>query len=395
MNHTSLLFPSTKGFLSVCVAACLGLASLSAWAQTAAIPAPSVAAKSYLLLDLSTDQELASLQSSQRVEPASLTKLMTAYITFAAIKQKQLALNQTVNVSPKAWKAEGSRMFIEPNKPVTVEELLHGMIIQSGNDASIALAEAVAGDEGSFAGLMNREAKRMGLKNTSFKNATGLPDPEHFSTADDLGKLASNIIRDFPEFYKYYSLKEYTYNGIKQPNRNRLLWSDSSVDGMKTGHTEAAGYCLVASANRAMPNGVQRRLLSVILGTPSDSARAQESLKLLNYGYQMFETAKLYSKDQMVISPKVYKGKADTVKAGFDKDLLVSVARGNAAKLQATVERQESLIAPVRKGTVVGKLKVSLEGKPVMEAPIIALEDIEGAGIFGRAYDTVRLWFNK
>ncbi len=375
--------------------ACLGLISLqTAWAQTA-VAAPSVAAKSYLLLDLSTNQELASLQAAQRVEPASLTKLMTAYLVFSAIKQKQLTLNQTVNVSPKAWKAEGSRMFIEPNRPVTVDELLHGTIIQSGNDSSIALAEAVAGDETSFAALMNREAKRMGLKNTNFKNATGLPDPEHYSTAEDLGKLASNLIKDYPEFYKLYSEKEYSYNGIKQPNRNRLLWVDPSVDGMKTGHTEAAGFCLVSSANRTMPNGTQRRLLSVILGTPSDSARAQESLKLLNYGYQMFETARLYNKGQTVITPAVYKGKADMVKAGFDHDLLISVPRGTSGKLQANIERQETLTAPIRKGAVVGHLKVNLEGKLVMDAPILALEDVEQAGLLGRLYDSARLWMKR
>ena len=384
----SLVRTALTCLLSVCL-------TQTALAQTLTIPAPPVAAKSYLLLDLSTNQQLAELASNQRVEPASLTKLMTAYISFSALRQKQLTLDQVVNVSTKAWKQEGSRMFIEPNRPVTVDELLHGMIIQSGNDASVALAEAISGEESAFAELMNREAKRLGLTNTNYKNATGLPDPEHYSTAEDLGKLASTIIREFPEFYKIYSIKDYTYNGIKQPNRNRLLWADPSVDGMKTGHTDAAGFCLVASANRVLANGVQRRLLSVVLGTPSDSARAQESLKLLNYGYQVFETAKLYNKNQVVLSPAVYKGKLNTVKAGFDRDLLVSVTKGNANRLQASVERQDKLTAPIRKGAVVGKLKVSLDGKPVLEAPLLALEDVETAGIFGRAYDTIRLWIGR
>jgi D-alanyl-D-alanine carboxypeptidase (penicillin-binding protein 5/6) len=359
------------------------------------LPPPTIAAKAFALVDMSTGQRLAAQDADNRVEPASLTKLMTAYLIFSALRDKQLTQEQTIAVSQRAWKASGSRMFIEPNKPVTVGELLRGMIIQSGNDASVALAEAVAGDEAQFAVLMNREAGRLGMKNTQFRNATGLPDPQHFSTAQDLSLLAGALVRDFPDFYKLYSEREYTYNGIRQANRNRLLSIDSSVDGMKTGFTEAAGYCLVSSAKRTLPNGVDRRLVSVVLGAPSDNVRAQESLKLLNYGFQMFETVKLYGDNQVVSSPDVFKGARPTLKTGFQRNVIISVPRGAAGKLQASFQKVDPLIAPIKAGQPVGQLQVSLDGKVLLETPVVALEDMETAGLVGRLVDSGKLWWKN
>jgi D-alanyl-D-alanine carboxypeptidase (penicillin-binding protein 5/6) len=279
-------------------------------------------------------------------------------------------------------------MFIEPNKPVAVEELIKGMIVQSGNDACIALAEAIAGTEAAFAQMMNREAQRLGMKNTSFVNATGLPHPQHYTTAYDLSLLAAAIVRDFPEYYRYYSMKEYRYNNITQSNRNRLLWIDPTVDGMKTGYTENAGYCLITSARRGA-----RRLISVVLGTSSESARATESQKLLNYGFQFYDTARLYEKDQAVSTVKVWKGSSNTVKAGFPYDLYLSVPKGAAEKLKATVETQQPLLAPIAAGQKIGTLRVELDGKPYGEFPVVALEQVPLAGIIGRGWDSLRLLF--
>jgi len=349
---------------------------------------PSVAARSYVLFDYQSRQSLAAHNAEERVEPASLTKLMTAYLVFNALKQKTLKLDQSVPVSQHAWKVGGSRTFIEPRKPVTVDQLLHGMIVQSGNDASIALAEAVAGSEESFAQLMNKEAKRLGLNNTHFTNATGLPDPELYSTAEDLVRLAAALIRDHPEYYPLYSLKEYTYNNIKQPNRNRLLWSDPTVDGMKTGHTKNAGYCLVSSAKRG-----ERRLISVVLGADSASARAAESQKLLNFGFQFYDTVRLYEKGQPVASLRVWKGATDTLKAGFDRDLFFSLPKGQAEKLKATLESRQPLVAPVAAGQTVGTMRITLDGKPLTEMPVIAIESVELGGFFARGWDAMRLLF--
>ncbi|HTY02959.1 MAG TPA: D-alanyl-D-alanine carboxypeptidase family protein, partial [Rhodocyclaceae bacterium] len=293
------------------------------------VPAPSVAARSWLLLDFGSGQLLASAAADERIEPASLTKLMTAYLAFSALKQGTLKLQQTVPISEKAWKASGSRMFVEPNKPVTVDELLHGMIIQSGNDASIALAEAMAGSEDAFAQRMNSEAQRLGLTGTHFMNATGLPDARHYSTARDLARLAQALIRDFPVNYAIYSQKEYGYNNITQPNRNRLLWLDPTVDGVKTGHTESAGYCLIASSKRG-----PRRLLSVVLGADSDAARAQESQKLLNYGFQYFDAIRFYTRNQTISEFKVFKGTQNKVKVGFLDDFVLSLPKGIADKFK-------------------------------------------------------------
>ena len=362
---------------------------LLAMAQQLPIP-PALAAKSWLLIESGSGQELASQAADERLEPASLTKLMTAYLTFAALKQGAIKIDQMVTVSERAWKAEGSRMFIQIGTQVKVDDLIKGMIVQSGNDACVALAEAIAGNEEVFAEMMNREAQRLGMKSTSFRNAAGMPDPQHYTTARDLAKLAGALIRDFPEDYaKYYSIKEFRYNNITQPNRNRLLWIDPTVDGVKTGHTEAAGYCLISSAKRG-----PRRLLSIVLGTQSDKARAQESLKLLNYGFQFYDAVPLYTKDQVVSTLKVWKGKESTVKVGFTQDFIISVPKGFAPRLKSELVSKQPLMAPVSAGQVVATLRVTLDGKPYGDYPVLAIDAVPLAGIFGRAIDTMRLWFN-
>jgi D-alanyl-D-alanine carboxypeptidase (penicillin-binding protein 5/6) len=361
--------------------------SLAAHAQLAPQP-PTVAAKSWLLLDAASGQVLASYNPDTKAEPASLTKLMTAYLVFAALKQKTLKPDQVVPVSTKAWKTGGSRTFIEPEKPVTVDELLNGMIVQSGNDASVALAEAVAGSEEVFAQMMTREAQRLGLKNSSFTNSTGLSDPRHYTTARDLALLAAAIIRDFPEYYTIYSKKDYTYNRITQPNRNRLLWLDPTVDGVKTGHTETAGYCLVSSSKRG-----PRRLISVVMGASSENVRAQESLKLLNYGFQFFDTVVVYKKGEPVRTVRIWKGDQDTVNVGFQEDLVLSLPKGQAEKLKADVALQQPMLAPVSQGQAVGALKLAIADKPLGEYPLLVLEAVPAAGIFGRTWDSIRLWF--
>ena len=362
--------------------------TLLAAAQTP--PAPVLNAKAWLLVDMASGQVLASQGPGERVEPASLTKLMTAYLTFAALKNKSITLEQNVPVSEHAWKAIGSRMFIQPKRPVTVAEAMRGMIVQSGNDASIALAELIAGSEDQFAAIMNREALRLGMKNTSFKNATGLPDPQHYTTVEDLGRLAGAIIRDYPDFYPLYSMKEYSYNNISQPNRNRLLWLDPNVDGMKTGHTDSAGFCLIASAKRG-----PRRLLSVVVGTQSESARSTESQKLLNYGFLAYDAVRLYEKGQTISSLEVWKGESRELKAGFDNELFVTVPKGQAGNIKATLNSQKPLLAPIAQGQKIGSMKVTLEGREIAEVPVVALEKIDGAGFFGRTLDTMQLWFSK
>ncbi|MEJ5211667.1 MAG: D-alanyl-D-alanine carboxypeptidase family protein [Burkholderiales bacterium] len=351
-------------------------------------PAPDIAARSWVLLDFQSGQVLAAQNPDQRIEPASLTKLMTAYLSFTAIRQGRLKLDQTLPVSEKAWRAEGSRMFLDPKAPARVDDLLKGMIVQSGNDACITLAEGIAGTEEAFAELMNREARRLGLNNTHFVNSTGLPHPQHYSTARDLALLAAALIRDFPEFYPLYSLKEFTYNKITQPNRNRLLWQDPYVDGVKTGHTEAAGYCLIASARRG-----QMRLISVVTGTASDNARTAESQKLLNYGFQFYETYRLYQKGQTVATLPVYKGASNTVKAGFDRDVYLALPKGWYPQAKATLVSRQPLLAPLAPGQAVGTLTIQFEGKPYASYTLQTLEDVPVAGVFGRAWDTVKLWF--
>jgi D-alanyl-D-alanine carboxypeptidase (penicillin-binding protein 5/6) len=367
------------------------LLMMSAGAQT--VPAPQIAAKSWLLLDATSGQVIAAQDPNARIEPASLTKIMTAYVTFQAIRDKKLALNTMVNVSPRAWKVDSSssKMFIDPATPVSVNDLLHGLMVQSGNDAAVALAEAVAGDEGTFVVLMNREAQRMGLKNSKFANPHGLPSPDNYSTAQDLATLATNVIRDFPEFYKIDSVKQFTYNKITQQNRNRLLWLDPTVDGMKTGHTESSGYSMIASARR--PNGTsgERRLISVVSGTSSDGVRTQESQKLLNWGFQNFDTVKLYSKGQAIATPEVWKGAQSNVKIGFTNDVLVTVPKGVAGKLKPVLERKDPLVAPLPRNGRVGTLKMMVDNKPLLVLPVVALEEVQEASIFGRAWDSLRL----
>lgn len=351
-------------------------------------PAPPIAARAYLLADFPSGRLLVQENINERVEPASLTKLMTAYLTFSALKQGRIKLDQVLPVSEKAWRTEGSRMFIEMNRPVTVGELIQGMIVQSGNDACVTLAEGIAGSEEVFAQMMNQQAERLGMKNTHFMNATGLPNPQHYTTAYDLSLLATAIIRDFPEDFKYYSMKEYRYNNITQPNRNRLLWLDPSVDGMKTGHTESAGFCLIATAKRS-----PMRLISVVLGTSSDHVRATESQKLLNYGFQFFEGKRLYAKGQTISTLPIWKGSEKVVKAGVSQDLLVTLPKGHFSRIKATVTSKQPLLAPVSAGQVVGTLKLTLDDKPFADYPLVALESVGVANIFGRALDTIKLWF--
>lgn len=354
-----------------------------------AAPPPTMAVKSYLLLDFNSNNVIVQQAGDSRVEPASLTKVMSAYLIFKAIKNGHLQLDQVVPVSEKAWKAGGSRMFIEPNKPVTVEELLHGMIIQSGNDASVALAEAVAGSEESFAIMMNKEAAAMGMTGTNYVNATGWPDPQHYTTASDLARLAAAMIRDFPEEYKrLYSVKQYTYNNITQSNRNRLLWLDPYVDGMKTGHTESAGYCLITSARRG-----QTRLISVVLGAPSETARATESQKLLNYGFQFFESHLVYKAGQKINQLKVWKGAEKTVSATLADNLYLTLPKGEYARVKAKMTSKQPLIAPIKAGQEIGSIQFLLDGKVINERKLVASQDVAIAGIFGRLWDSIRLLF--
>jgi len=364
---------------------------------------PEVAARSYLLVDLTSNQTLAERDADAPSDPASLTKLMTAYVVFAALRDKKLALDQKLSISMRAWeerKGGGSLMFIDTTMTPTVDELLRGMIVQSGNDASVALAEAVGGTLDQFVAMMNRQSQAWGLKNTAFKNVTGLTEPGHRSTARDLSVIASHIIRDFPKEYAYYSMKEFRYNNITQPNRNLLLRRDPSVDGMKTGYTDAAGYCLIASAQREFPNlgaggngGGPRRLLSVVLNTVSMEARANESQKLLNWGYQAFETVRLFEVNKAVATVPVWKGQTDQAQLGANGALFVTMPRGEGGKLQTKVERTDPLVAPLLQGQRVGTIKVSTAaGTAVTEVPLVVLQPVEAAGVFGRAWDALRLW---
>jgi D-alanyl-D-alanine carboxypeptidase (penicillin-binding protein 5/6) len=364
-------------------------AALPAQQEPPAVPAaPAIAAKAYLLLDFNSGQTLAAHNAQARVEPASLTKLMTAYVTFSALDQKRIRPDQVVPVSEFAWRTEGSRMFIEPRKPVTVAELVQGMVVQSGNDASIALAEAIAGSEEAFVEMMNREARRLRLTDTRFANATGLPHPQHYSTGRDLAELAAAVIRDFPGRYPLYSQREYRYNNITQANRNRLLWADPTVDGMKTGFTENAGYCMVSSGKRG-----ERRLISVVLGAASEMARAIESQKLLNYGFRSFDSIRLYPGREPVITLQVFKGAANRVGAGFLSDLYLALPRGQGEKLRAHVESLQPLLAPIRAGQQIGTLKLMLEDRPYREVPVVALDNVPLAGVLGRGWDALRLIF--
>lgn len=365
--------------------------------------APEIAARSYLLLDVTANQILAAKDIDSPIEPASLTKLMTEYLVFDALKSKKIDLKQTFPVSERAWKMPGSRMFIDPKMQVPVEDLIKGMVVQSGNDATMALAEGVGGSAENFVRLMNEQAKALGMKSTSYRNPEGLTEPGHTTTARDLSILSTRLMQDFPDYIGYSAIKKYRYPGTpaaNDTNRNTLLFRDPTVDGLKTGHTDAAGYCMIATAKRDFPNlgaaGAPggRRLLAIVLGTASDSARANESQKLLNWGYTAYEAVKLFDAGQAVVTPSVWKGTSSTVKLGRPQAIVVAVAAGSAAKVKTQVARPDPLVAPFAKGQAVGTLKVTLGDNPapVAEVPLVALEAVGEAGILGRAWDAIRLW---
>ena len=381
-------------FLSRTLAAAL-LAVTTLVAHAQAPQPPEVAAKAYLLMDVTAGQVLVAKEPDAPVEPASLTKLMTAYLVFDALKAKKISLAQTLPVSERAWKMPGSRMFIDPKMQVPVEDLIKGMIVQSGNDATMALAEGVGGTAERFVQLMNEQAKAMGLAGTQYKNPEGLTEPGHSTTARDLATLSTRLLRDFPEYTHYYTIKKYRYPGTpasNDSNRNSLLFRDPTVDGLKTGHTNAAGYCLVATARRDFPNVQGRRLLSVVLGASSETARANESQKLLNWGYTAYEAVKLFDAGQPVATPKVWKGKSGELKLGRGEPIVVAVPSGSAGQLKTEIARPEPLIAPFRQGQAVATLKVRQGEQTLAEVPLVALEAVEEAGILGRAWDAMRLW---
>ncbi len=356
---------------------------------------PEIAAHAYLLIDLTAQQVLAELDADKSIEPASLTKLMTAYIVFDALKAKKISLQQTFGVSERAWKMPGSRMFIDPKMKVPVEDLIKGMIVQSGNDATMALAEGVGGTVEHFVQMMNAQAKVLGMKSTGYKNPEGLTEPGHTTTARDLGILAGRLMQDFPDYVGYYAIKKYRYPGTpaaNENNRNLLLFRDPSVDGLKTGHTDAAGFCLIATAKREAPGVGQRRLLSIVLGASSENARATESQKLLNWGYTAFDAIKLFDANQAVVTPNVWKGRGNQVKLGRFVPIVVAVPTGTASRIQTQVARPEPLVAPLNRGQAVGALKVTLDQKPLVDVPLVVLETVEQAGFVGRAWDAVRLW---
>jgi serine-type D-Ala-D-Ala carboxypeptidase (penicillin-binding protein 5/6) len=365
------------------------LASLCFCAHAEGVPPPpSLAVKAYLLKDFNSNTTLATYKENERIEPASLTKLMTAYLVFDALQQGKLKLNQSMRVTERAWKIEGSRMWLNPDRAVTVDELLHGLIIQSGNDAAITLALGVAGSEEKFVDLMNQQAEKFGMKDTHFANVTGLTDKNHYSTANDLATLASALISDFPlEYRRLYSMKEYTYNKINQTNRNRLLWLDPNVDGMKTGHTDAAGYCLIASAMRG-----NTRLISVVLGAVTDTMRASESQRLLNYGFQFYESILVYQQKHPITSLRVYKGKDQYAAAGLAKDYYLTLPRGDYARVKATITTRQPIVAPVTEGQQVGKITFTLDGKPLGEQPLVSIVKVDQGNFFSRFVDSMRLF---
>lgn len=364
------------------------LALLSA-AQGAPIPVPpTISATGHLLMDFHSGTVLAENNAEKRLEPASLTKIMTAYVVFRELEEGNLTLDDQVLVSKKAWKTPGSRMFIEVGKKVSIDDLIHGMIIASGNDACVALAEHIAGSEESFAALMNEHAIRLGMENTHFVNSTGLPDPNHYTTPADILKVTRALIAEFPQYYTIYSQREFTFNGITQKNRNRLLWRDPSVDGVKTGHTEAAGYCLVASAKR---EGM--RLLSVVMGTSSEEARAQETQKLLNYGFRFYQTHRLFGAGEPLRKVRVWKGDVEQLELGLEQDLHVTIPRGDYDELQVRTRLQSGIVAPVKKGQPLGRLVVELDGEVLDEQPLVALRAVEEGGLFHNLLDSLLMIF--
>ena len=363
------------------------LFAASSFAQ-APIPAPpQLGAVGYLLVDFTSDRVLAEKAADVPVEPASITKLMTAYAVFKALEQNLIALDDQVRVSEKAWRTQGSRMFIEVDTQVSVEDLLRGMIIQSGNDASVALAEHVAGSEETFVGLMNQHAAMLGMTGTNFENPTGLPGDNHVMTARDIALLAKAIVDEFPDYYGLYSEREFTYNGIRQHNRNSLLWRDQSVDGLKTGHTDAAGYCLVTSAER---DGM--RLISVVLGASSPEARADASQALLGYGFRFFETHRLYARGEEITTARVWKGEPQVAALGLTEDLYVTIPRGKYESLSAVMDLSTDLVAPLQPQVAVGAVRVSLDGEPVSDVPLVLLHEVAQAGFLARLKDDITRW---
>lgn len=369
-------------------------------------PAPSLSARSWLLLDVASGATLASYEPALRLEPASLAKMMTAYVVFIALAEQRVALDDVVRVSEAAFNAPGrtgSRMFIEPDRPVTVQELLRGLIVASGNDAAVALAERVSGSQAAFVERMNAEARRLGMVDTHFTNATGMSDPQQYSTARDLARLALRLGTDFTQHRALFREREFTYNRITQANRNRLLWSDPAIDGMKTGHLEASGWSIVATAGRPRGSGdnaFERRLIAVVLGTPSDALRAQDALRLLNYGFAEYETVRVHRGGIALARAEVWKGDASEVPIGPDRDVYITLPadelrRLGESGLRSSIERPDPLLAPLTKGETVGRLKVTAGGQTVADAPVVALEAVQPAGLFGRAYDAVRLWWRR
>lgn len=355
-------------------------------ADVSTVPKPVIAARAWIVVDAVTGQTIASQNPDQRVEPASLTKIMTVYLAFEALKQKRITPDQQAPVSQQAWKTPGSRMFIEPRKPVTVDELIKGIAIQSGNDASVAMAELLAGTEAAFAQRMNEAARNMGMTGTNYKNSNGLPDPEHITTVRDLAILAQRMIADHPDRYSVYSQREFTYNNIKQANRNRLLWADPSVDGMKTGHTDAAGYCLIATAKRG-----DRRVISVLVGADSPATRAEESLKLLNWSFQNFDTIALFEAGKPAVQARVWEGTTDLVSLGSDQTLWLTIPRGKGGDVKLLTARPDPLLAPLSKGERVGSLTLTVDNQPLRMVPLDVLATVDRAGFFSRMIDKVKL----
>lgn len=382
-----------KKFAQALAASLLALFCLAASAQ--APQPPEIAARSYLLMDVTANQMLAARDIDVPVEPASLTKLMTAYLVFDALRSKKIDLKQTLPVSRRAWKMPGSRMFIDPSMKVPVEDLIKGMIVQSGNDATVVLAEGVGGTVERFVQLMNEQAKALGMKATSYRNPEGLTEAGHSTTARDLGILSTRLVQDFPDYVGYYTIKKYRFEGTptaNDTNRNMLLFRDPTVDGLKTGHTNAAGYCLIATAKRDFPNVGTRRLMAIVLGATSETARANEAQKLLNWGYTAYEAIKLFDANQAVVTPEVWKGAQKTAKLGRPEAVVVAVPAGTATKVKTQVSRPDPLIAPLTKGQMVGTLKVSSGEQALLEVPLMALETVEQAGLLRRAWDALRLW---
>ena len=397
---SSFVCPSIVRTLPVTLAAAATLAAAGyAPVASAQVPPPAVTARSWVLVDATSNQVLASGDATERVEPASLTKLMTAYLVFEALHTKKISMDQVVtpSLAVRRVRNDESRMFIEAEKPVTVHDLVYGMIVQSGNDAAIALAELVGGTEGHFVEMMNAEAKKLGMTGTHYADVNGMPDPQHYTTAGDLATLSAHLIRDYPEYYSIFAVKEFTYNKIKQPNRNRLLWLDPTVDGLKTGHTQAAGYCLIASAKRPLPGvpDASRRLVSVMMGEQKEHERVQDSMKMLNYGYSAYDVVRLVKANQVVQTPRVYKGAANSVPVGVKSDQYITVPRGMGDKVKQQVALNMPLIAPISEGQQLGTVQIVGDGKTLTQFPIVALQPVPAAGIGGRIWDSLMLMFNK